>query len=910
MFKKILYTFLTVLLVSGLGGFVWYYLKINAPISETIHAIPQNAIFILETKNISNTWSKIKNETIWYAAFAQNDTSFVFEKNINLLDSIINKDDVFKEILSKENFFISAHPYGKNDFQLLGSINIPPSSLIDISDITKKMIEIDNKAKFSNVNYDEAVIYAVEINLNQQNQKYFFALYKGVFLISQHNMLVEDAIRQLNSGTSLMNDKNFEKVIKTAGSNVDANLYINYSAFKYVFYSLVNENYWDKTNLSQDIGIWGLFDFRAKGDALLFNGFTAISDSTNLFLNIFRNQKAQNMELTRILSYKTPSFLYFSYQDFQEFNNQYINYLQNKKGNTYIEDQRREFEVKYKKEISDFFVDWMGEEMALCLGIEEGTDVLVLKTKKLEIALKQLDELEKLTRVIEIDEEINYKNFKIKKLNSVNLLEIGLGDIASGIEKPFYTNIGKYIIISSSLKSINNMIDDFLLEKTLSKDIHYKEFNKQISSSSNFYFYSNLRYLVYNIDLYLNKKTKTAIQDFEQELRKIDGVAIQYSSNDDLVYSNIAIKYNQKEIKEFTAVWERNYPEKIIAGPFLVENHYTQENEILIQLENLEVLLIDTRGNTIWNKVIGGKIKSDVKQIDVYKNSKLQMIFNTNEEIYLLDRNGENVEDFPKKIKPMISNKFSLVDYENNKEYRVLIASANKKVFNYTATGEIVTGFDFGPANDLIEQEIYYFNIDGLDYIAIIDNSGKVYVCDRRGTDRIMLKEKLEIAPKKQVQFVLGNALSSTYLLSLNNQGELVKLNFTDELSTSKLPNGDKIKNINSYLDSQNSKRIMLTYENKIVILNEALETIFEKEFAGNIFSEPVFYPNENKVDWIGIAVETEEKTYLLDNNFNEMKETPVETLGKFKIGSLTNKEILNMIVVKENIMKNFQLAN
>ena len=37
----------------------------------------------------------------------------------------------------------------------------------------------------------------------------------------------------------------------------------------------------------------------------------------------------------------------------------------------------------------------------------------------------------------------------------------------------------------------------------------------------------------------------------------------------------------------------------------------------------------------------------DVHQIDLYKNGKLQLLFNTQSKLHLIDRNGNNVEQFP-----------------------------------------------------------------------------------------------------------------------------------------------------------------------------------------------------------------------------------------------------------------------
>ena len=46
-------------------------------------------------------------------------------------------------------------------------------------------------------------------------------------------------------------------------------------------------------------------------------------------------------------------------------------------------------------------------------------------------------------------------------------------------------------------------------------------------------------------------------------------------------------------------------------------------------------------------KAIRGIILDNINQIDFYKNKKIQYVFNTEDSLYIIDRLGQNVEDFP-----------------------------------------------------------------------------------------------------------------------------------------------------------------------------------------------------------------------------------------------------------------------
>ena len=82
------------------------------------------------------------------------------------------------------------------------------------------------------------------------------------------------------------------------------------------------------------------------------------------------------------------------------------------------------------------------------------------------------------------------------------------------------------------------------------------------------------------------------------------------------------------------------------------------------------------KGNLYWKKKIDEKIIGDIKQIDTYKNGRLQISFRTENKFYVLDRNGKEVEKLSFKIDSgEINNPVSIFDYEN---MRIGLIEANQ----------------------------------------------------------------------------------------------------------------------------------------------------------------------------------------------------------------------------------------
>ena len=61
----------------------------------------------------------------------------------------------------------------------------------------------------------------------------------------------------------------------------------------------------------------------------------------------------------------------------------------------------------------------------------------------------------------------------------------------------------------------------------------------------------------------------------------------------------------------------------------LVKNHYTQKWEIAVQDENLNLYLISSEGEILWKRKLQEAVIGSIRQIDLFKNNKLQLLFNT-----------------------------------------------------------------------------------------------------------------------------------------------------------------------------------------------------------------------------------------------------------------------------------------
>ena len=88
----------------------------------------------------------------------------------------------------------------------------------------------------------------------------------------------------------------------------------------------------------------------------------------------------------------------------------------------------------------------------------------------------------------------------------------------------------------------------------------------------------------------------------------------------------------------------------IANGPTAVINHLNGSMEWVIQDEKNNLKLISNAGRNTWTRPIDSPIQFPIHQVDLYKNSRLQMAYTTKNSFEVIDRNAKPVQPFSSKL--------------------------------------------------------------------------------------------------------------------------------------------------------------------------------------------------------------------------------------------------------------------
>ncbi len=463
------------------------------------------------------------------------------------------------------------------------------------------------------------------------------------------------------------------------------------------------------------------------------------------------------------------------------------------------------------------------------------------------------------------------------------------------------------MVFANSESSLINLINYFETGKTLDLNDNFKEFSDNISSQSNLLVYIKPGQLSGMFSEYLSHNADKQAMLNASVINSFQGVALQVSMDNKLSYTNLYLKHGATYHEENLALWKVQLQDDIVWGPFLVKDHQTKTKNIIVFDKLQNMYLINADGKILWTKKLEDKPMSDVFQVDYYKNGKIQYLFSTSNHIYLIDKKGRNVTGFPKKLHSKATNGVVVFDYLNNKDYRLLIAQSNKRVYNYSIKGKEVKGWKLPKTQNIVVEPITRLLANKKDYIIVTDIENEIKILDRKGKRRIKLSSNPNKA--KNSEYYVNRTNSKGIIITTNKKGKLVyisssgKLNFTDF--------GDfSPEHFFLYEDfnGDNSKDFIFIDGKHLKVFDRFKKVLFSHEFGSEITVKPSFFNFGTRQHVLGIVVNDEKTIYLFDKKGNIIISKGLVGETPFTVGDLQRNNKLNLISAAGNTLYNYRL--
>jgi hypothetical protein len=899
MWKKIILGISIVICIAA--GIYWFtYIKeIKTPVSSGINAVPLDAALIFESKQTANAWVKLASGDMWKELMGTA-TGTKLNRQVHYLDSLFRSAPAVGQLLMNQSVFISVHSSGPSSFDFLYVYSLP--NLGHQSTVKGFIKKVNNNKEPDSRAYDD-----VEINTIHPPHKdsLSFAFLNGILMMSTNQTLVEDAIRQLKSGVSFSKDKNFNKVISTAGKNVDGNIYVNYKKFPNLLNNFIFPGLQEEAKNISNFADYSGWDITIKNNALLFSGFTQANDSSNSFLRLFATQDPQEIELTKIIPAKTAFLFFMGINDVKTFHHDYKIYLNYKQRSQQYEQYVTDINKKYHVNIERCFLDWIKNEMALV--ITEPTTATIADNSYAILHANNITDadhtLNALTDSIckknsEKKDTIHVGDYVITHLNLPGVLSELFGWQFEKINKNYYTTVDDYVVFANSSAALQTFIHDFENNKTLEKDKRYRTFMENISGDANIYLYAAAPRLLGISGSIVNEELNLDVNNQRELLQKFDKFGIQFSTNKKLFYSGACISYNSLYGQELKPEWELKLDTSFQVKPFIVDNSRTNTKDIFIQDDTNTVYLANARGKLSWKRSLHEAMISNAFQpiASKAKNSKLQILFNTATQLYKLDENGRDSKGFPVQLKSHASNPMNMVSYEKNNDYRILLAFEDKTIHCFNPHGEEVTGFKSIKTDNPVTLPVQYFKVNTKDYLCVVDVEGKIYITDRQGEMRIKLKERF---PQAIEHFYIesGSDKDHTFLVTADSTGKVTKIALNDAKEQFR-PQRFDLPVIMEYkdIDKDGISEYIFQSKTELNIYNQQKQLLVNHKFKDDMLPATILLDLPDGSTRIGAVSAVSNQLYLFNASGSSISNFPAKGKTLFTIADLANDGVLYLI--------------
>jgi hypothetical protein len=904
MVRKILIAILIIAVGTGVWFSYRYFVALQNENSNPITAVPNDAVMVIQVNNAHQVWEKLSFTNLMWEELKS--TDYIFKTDVvgTYLDTLIMGDKQMRKVIVNNPIAISAHMNGDNDFEFLFCINVPKDIEEDavlkfVKNKLKRYVTLkDQKYKGSTI---------TSIGVKGEDQQLFYTQKNRIFIVSQSKTLVQASIKQLESGKSITKNPSFIEVSNTSGKKTDANVYINYKRFPTLASTYLSGDLKENMDMLEPFANWAELDLSIQPNALQFNGFTLSKDSTH-FLHLIRKHRPQRVEVTSIVPSNVASLISLGIEDFSVYFNDYKNLLdRTNKLDAYTETVDS-INIKYNCDIEYLMLSWIGNELAVFS--TEPTSARDLTSYKYA-ALKYGESTDPEGSLNELDRQLKeagtepaaaltFQKYIIRQIPTGALLQNLLGDMFDDIQSPYYTIIGGYVVFANGQNAIKNLIRDYNNDNTLSKSLTFDKYSRDhLSRESNIFMYSNIARSPYLYEHFLADKHNQDISENIDLFRKFEAVSWQIStSKKNLFYNSIFFKYNPIYKKESGSLWEVKLDTTVSSKPIFFRNHKTNAKDVFVQDDNNTIYLIGATGKILWKKEMSERIESKIWQVDVYKNKKNQLLFSTATAIHLLDRNGNPVKGFPVKLKARASGPLAVIDYDKKRNYRLLIACEDNKVYNYDSKGKIITGWKFGKSKSKVQVALEHRLVNGKDYLFFHDSTGNIYLLNRKGETRFEAKKSITGKSANPVFFEAGATIGKSKVVYSDTAGRIVKLFFNGAIDTFQLQPMSK-NHFFTYGDLNNDKLndFTLLESNSMNIYGADKTLLFNHQLDSTATHPPQIFHFPQHTPKIGIVSGHTENVYLFNTTSGLEADMPVNGSTQFSIADMNRDGLLNLVV-------------
>jgi hypothetical protein len=861
---------------------------------------------------------------------------------IEKLDSMIKENSEIQNGLRNEPFIAALGFMGeKNLVPLFIQKAESGSRQRSIANLARALYP-ESENTYAEIDYTGYKITTVTSANNVNVLNYCFT--SGLVLASSNLVLVQQSLLQLTE-SGIFNNPGFIKLNEAVESQPDVAIYLNQRLFPDIITEWVNSssietvnefgenvrrNHYRSIQSFKRFADWTQLAAAIKNNDLTLKGKTVANDSLNQFLAIFKEQLPVRSQAEDVLPGNTSFFTSYTFSNKKLFFDKFENY--NALGDYYYkrEDLIRKIELDLKINFKSRFQALLKNEL-----IVANTNIPADPANKTTLFLLELDNKSKAEKHL----DTMLMNYALKKEISVEDLQttisvndktvftifefpfpsfpgIWLGKPFTGAQAKYGVFYNDFLVFCNTEDGLQDYLYYMNENNTLSKNVRFQRIKSNAESKSNINTYINVGRNLNLINELFNGETAKKINKKKALAAKILAVNWQVSSGKEIFSNTISVAFDdgKTDIEEnpeskgsnattgkaettgdSQTTWQCKIGNPLITKPVFTINHLEKENrEIIVQDKSGKLHQISNDGTIRWSIEPDGPVMSEIFQIDYLANGKLQYLFSTKNKLYIVDRNGVNLENFPVTFPSPATNGVNVVDYDNNRIYRYFVACEDKKIHAYDKEGKPLAGWNFEGTKTAVTTPVQHFRIGGKDYIVFKDKY-KIYIQNRKGEPVAKTAAEFENS-RNPLMLSIGN---KPKIVATDVKGTIYYIDFDGNYTETKVGKfGSNHFFKTDDLNGDNKPEFIFIDGKELTVTDDNGTVLFTQKFENSIQNEPNIYRFGPKLKKIGVVDAKGNRIYLFDITGQPHPGFPLQGATEFSIGKTTqSSKKLNLIV-------------
>ncbi len=462
------------------------------------------------------------------------------------------------------------------------------------------------------------------------------------------------------------------------------------------------------------------------------------------------------------------------------------------------------------------------------------------------------------------------------------------GKVFSCAKYPSVCNFKQYLVFGESEEALDNYLSELNANKSIINDSLYRNIaSNTLASKSNLTLFFNFPSTWNFINKFIDPKIKSMFEKnlFRAETSTIAG--IQVSGNGEFNYNNIFLYNDVTPYIGPELAWTIKLDSSVESSTALITNQDAYKNLFFIQDKKLNIYLISSAGKIIWKRPLGERILSSTFIIDYFNNNKYQLLFNTAENLFIIDKNGNNINGFPVKFKQTATNGLALADFDHNLNYRYYIAFKNKSFVALTKDGHKADGWKFEKTVNILKEPAQCFTYHKKDYILFSD-SNNVNLLNRKGEQQLKLKQPFFKSVKNE--FFIDEKPNFFRIVTTDTSGQACFIYPDGHIEKIRLADFTKNHNFSFVdFDGDGLKDYLFTDKNVVNAFNQQKKNIFSIQTDSLIDQKPVIVKSKKGITTIFIGSSLSDKVYMVEKERKIVKGFPVNGNFPMNVLSLSN---------------------